>query len=352
MAEGMASAGHQVTVAGVGDVAGERHSQGVRVVTLARSRLRRGQGMVDRWHLYHWLRREVREGRTGIIETPEFEGLLPASFDPCPVVVRLHMSASVMAASMGQPAPASLRWYESRTLRQHRHWVGVSQFALRLTEKAFGLRPFRDWVIYPPVTLPATGPTVSPLSADYLLYAGTVAPLKGVYVLAEAARRVLAEFPDVHLVFAGRIRQDGSDIAGTIRELAGPRAADRIHFTGHVDRLTLAAYMRHARAFVFPSAVETFGLVTTEAMLAGTPAIVADCGPNPEFIQDGENGLLAPPNVPGALAEGILRLLRSPDLAARLARNGRRTVEREFSLERCLRRTEVLYQELLDGCAE
>jgi glycosyltransferase involved in cell wall biosynthesis len=348
----MVRAGHQVTVAGLGESDGEVHSQGVRVVTLARSRLRRGHGVVDRWRLYRWLRREVREGRTGIIETPEFEGLLPAPFSGCPVVVRLHQSARAIAASVGRAAPASLQWYEDRTLRQHRHWIGVSRFALRMTEQTFGSRPLRECVIYPPVTLEPVDPTVSPLPADYLLYAGTVAPYKGVCVLAESARRVLAEFPATHLVFAGRIPRDGGDIARTIRNLAGPGAAERIHFTGHLDRGTLAAYMRNARAFAFPSALETFGLVTAEAMLAGTPVVVADCGPNPEFIRQGENGLLVPPNSPAALADAIGLLLRCPEMAARLARNGQRTVEREFSIARCVRNTEAYYSDALDDATD
>jgi|ERR1017187_2613851 glycosyltransferase involved in cell wall biosynthesis len=343
MARAMADAGNDVTVAGIGNTSDERRSEGVRVITLARSHLHRGYGMVDRWRLYHWLRRDVPEQRTQMIETPEFEGFLAAPFSECPVVVRIHLSATAMAASAGRPAPASLRWYEHHLLRHHRNWIGVSRFALRLTEETFGLHPLRGRVIYLPVTLPESGPISPP--PDYLLFAGTVTPRKGVYVLAEAARRVLTESLQTHLVFAGRIPDHSA--VDTIRAIAGPDVAPRIHFTGPIERACLAAYMRRARAFVFPSTLETFGLVTAEAMLASTPVVVCDCGPNPEFIHSGENGLLVPPNKPGVLADTLLHLLRSPDLAAELAENGRRTVEREFSVDRCMLRSQEFYREVL-----
>ena len=343
MARAMSDAGNDVTVAGIGNTSDERRFERVRVITLARSRLHRGHGLVDRWRLYHWLRRDVSEQGTQLIETPDFEGFLAAPFSKCPVVVRIHQSATAMAASAGRSAPASLRSYENRSLRHHRNWIAVSRFALRLTEETFSLRPLRGRVIYLPVTLPDSDPIAPP--ADYLLYAGTVTPRKGVYVLAEAARLVLTESPQTHLVFAGRIPEDST--ADSIRAIAGQNAAPRIHFTGQLNRACLTAYMRRARAFVFPSTLETFGLVTAEAMLASTPVVVCVCGPNPEFIRSGENGLLVPPNEPGVLADTLLHLLRSPELAARLAENGRRTVEREFSVDRCVLRSQEFYREIL-----
>jgi glycosyltransferase involved in cell wall biosynthesis len=206
--------------------------------------------------------------------------------------------------------------------------------------------PAHECVIYSPVTLPKSEPIVLPPSADYLLYAGTVVPQKGVCVLAEAARSVLAEFPSTHLVFAGRIPGDQAEIADTLRTLAGPEAASRLHFVGVLDRASLADHMRRARAFVFPSLLESFGLVTAEAMLAGAPVVACDCGPNPEFIRHGENGMLVPPNDPEALAVTLRLLLQNQELASRLAAEGRRTVEQSFSLERCVTESEAFYREL------
>lgn len=346
MACAMARAGHDVTVAGMGGTPGEIRSEGVRVVTLPRSRLVRGRGLADRIRLYRWLRADVERRGTQVVETPEFEGYLPLPLGRCAVAVRLHQSATAMAKLDRRHVPTSIHRYEGRLLREHGNWIGVSRFAVQITRDTFRLAPVHQRVIYSPVTLPSTEPTVLPPSADYLLYAGTVVPRKGVCVLAEAARHILAEFPSIHLVFAGPIPCGQPDLSARLRGIAGPQAAARLHFTGSLDRASLAAHMRRARAFLFPSTLETFGLVTAEAMLAGAPVVAANCGPNPEFIRDGENGLLVPPNDAPGLAAAASRLLRNPELAATLAGNGRRTVERDFSVDRCVRLSEEFYAEI------
>jgi glycosyltransferase involved in cell wall biosynthesis len=225
----------------------------------------------------------------------------------------------------------------------------VSAYALALTKKTFGVEPATERVVYSPVTLSESRPTVFPNSADYLLYAGTIVPQKGVCVLARAASRVLAEFPSLHLVFAGRIPSEQAGIQQQLRELAGPQAAERLHFTGVLDRGSLAAFMRRARAFVFPSSLETFGLVTAEAMLAGAPVVACNCGPGPEFIRHGESGLLVPPHDPNALAGALVRLLHDPAMASRIAAEGRRTVEQNFTVERCVRDSGDVYRQVRDA---
>ncbi|MBI4161977.1 MAG: glycosyltransferase, partial [Acidobacteria bacterium] len=65
-------------------------------------------------------------------------------------------------------------------------------------------------------------------------------------------------------------------------------------------------------------------------MALGIPAIASPVGMNREVIRDGENGFL--PREPRAWVEVLDRLLSNPPLRARVGIEGRRTVEREFSL--------------------
>ena len=57
---------------------------------------------------------------------------------------------------------------------------------------------------------------------------------------------------------------------------------------------------------------------------------VEAAGGVPELITDGVDGLLVPPRDPAALAGGIERLARDPELRARLGRAGREKILREF----------------------
>src|SRR3546814_9209528 len=57
---------------------------------------------------------------------------------------------------------------------------------------------------------------------------------------------------------------------------------------------------------------EPFGRTLIEAMLLETPVIAANSGGNPEAIEDGENGLIVPPDDPESFADAALALIDDP----------------------------------------
>ncbi len=67
------------------------------------------------------------------------------------------------------------------------------------------------------------------------------------------------------------------------------------------------------------------------------------------MIQDGVSGLLVPPEDSGALARALLKVLRDPDLARRLATGGQEHVRRNFSFDRMIEEVDNLYTELLES---
>ena len=79
---------------------------------------------------------------------------------------------------------------------------------------------------------------------------------------------------------------------------------------------------------------EPFGLTHLEAMASGTPVVSTTVGGQAEFLRDGENALTVAPGNPRALAEALGRLIRDDELRQRIAQEGRRTVETEFTLSR------------------
>jgi colanic acid/amylovoran biosynthesis glycosyltransferase len=85
--------------------------------------------------------------------------------------------------------------------------------------------------------------------------------------------------------------------------------------------------------------------VLLEAMAAGVPVVSTRISAIPELVRDGENGLLVPPGDDEALAGALARLLRDPELAARLGEAGRQTVERDFDVRRNAERLYALLSE-------
>ncbi len=101
-----------------------------------------------------------------------------------------------------------------------------------------------------------------------------------------------------------------------------------------------------ASCLVTPSYVESFSMVTIEAMARKTPVIATASGGPQEVIVDGINGLLVPPGDEIALADAMERLINNPDLAQKMTGAAYQDVLTRFSpqparekFEECLEQT-------------
>jgi glycosyltransferase involved in cell wall biosynthesis len=91
--------------------------------------------------------------------------------------------------------------------------------------------------------------------------------------------------------------------------------------------------------------------VLLEAMAAGRPIVASRVATIPEVVVDGETGLLVPAGDPLALAEALAQLADQPALATRFGEAGRERLRRQFSIEKMVGDTELLYRELVDDRA-
>lgn len=148
-----------------------------------------------------------------------------------------------------------------------------------------------------------------------LLFAGVLAPVKGIEVLLDAFARVVDRHPQARVTIAGR--PESARYLRHLKQRAGELGlADRVVFEGEVPAPQLAHLMGRARGLVLPSYSEGLSRVLIEGMLRGTPAISSRVGGIPEIIHDGENGYLVPPGDAQRLAEAIAKLFADPDIEA------------------------------------
>jgi glycosyltransferase involved in cell wall biosynthesis len=110
----------------------------------------------------------------------------------------------------------------------------------------------------------------------------------------------------------------------------------------------VADWLNAADLFVLPSRSEGVSNALLEAMACALPALATAVGGSPEVIEDGVNGVLLPPEDPGALTDGLLHLARDPGLARTLGAAARQTIEARFSMEAVVQRYEELYLRLTD----
>ncbi|MGH3034596.1 MAG: glycosyltransferase [Gaiellaceae bacterium] len=131
---------------------------------------------------------------------------------------------------------------------------------------------------------------------------------------------------------------DGPLLAELRSAAAGVGLADA--FPGALPHEEVRTLYRRGAVFCLPCVVASTGdrdgLPTSvlEAMALGVPVVTTGVNGLPDAVIDGETGLVVPEHDPPALADALERLLTSPELAQRLAEQGRRHVERAFSLER------------------
>ena len=176
-------------------------------------------------------------------------------------------------------------------------------------------------------TVSANASEKSELSEKFrFLFAGRIAPEKGLDVLVEAFRRVEFARPGAAaLTVCGT--GDSRTVMPIVRTTRAPELDGKVTWAGHLD--DISAVIARADAGVVPSrAPEAFGLAALEFMAAGIPVIASEIGALPEVI--GPDGILVPPEDPAALADAMLRLIDSPELCARLGEAGKRRAAENF----------------------
>lgn len=342
-ARALAGAGHEVSVIGIAPTGSTREDSGVEVVRLRQSSIRGVAGVLNRRRVSRWL--EARD--FDMVECPEFQGMLPYGLGRCPVVIRLHLSATTIARRAGVRESVAVRWAERRTLQRTRNWIGVSQYARDLTIECFGIAPERTQIIRYPIapSRRASAPSASP---PVVLFAGRVSERKGALRLARAAVRFLRDVPEARLVYVGDEEVvSGEPIRALISRTIGPERMSRVEFMGRLAPDALRELMGRSSVFAFPSSLETFGLVVAEAMAEGRAVVVPDTSPFTEFVADGVTGRRVPLEDEGLWGATIAELLRNGPAADEMGVRARRHIEREFSIERCVSASLDFYREVI-----
>lgn len=168
-----------------------------------------------------------------------------------------------------------------------------------------------DEVIYPGVDDDRFHPDADPaFSSDVpaILFVGRFVRSKGVFDLLSAVERL--ERPvRVHLVGTGQ-----TDAVREARRTKG--LEDAVTVEGELPHVELPRYYAAAEVFCLPTHAESFGMANLEAMACGTPVVTSDLPGVREYVENGENGLLATAGDPIDIADKLRLLLESPERRA------------------------------------
>jgi len=303
---------------------------------------RRGHGLMDRH-----ARSVFFQGRYDLYHEPNF---IPLRAE-LPTVATLH-DLSVLLHPEWHPANR-VAWYERYfpdAQKQCMHFLTVSEFTRQEVIRHLHLPPERVTRVYNGVR-----PDLAPLPADrvarvlrrlglpahYLLCVGTIEPRKNIPLLLRAycalPQALRERWP---LVLAGAWGWNTTAVAEFFHTEARHRGV--IHL-GYVADRHLAALYNGARALVYPSLYEGFGLPPLEMMACGG-AVLASTADAVAETAGGQAHLIHPGDLDG-WRDGMRRVLTDDDWWQGL-REGAVAAARPYTWERCAAETLRVYRTL------
>lgn len=184
-----------------------------------------------------------------------------------------------------------------------------------------------------------------------LVFAGRLAPVKGIHTLLRALPELLEQVPALRLLVLGvgfPGTSESRDVHDRVRELGLGR---HVHvYDAYLPASEVFVHFEAADVCVLPSTYEPFGLVSVEAMALGRPVVL---GPGfGDLIALGDDGPVVhrtTTDSPQELAKVLGGVLADPGAAARLAARGRAHVERHLTWARSTGRLLTAYDRVAGG---
>ncbi len=297
--------------------------------------------------------------------------LMRGKFDYCCLSVSVNRNAFLkewllirIARTFGVPsvlyahANGFLDFYSGSTPRMRRRIDDTVSKAAGAIVMGESLRVnFEHWLPAERIFVVGSGIEPSELpkrsvSADHpftVLFLGNLIREKGVFVLLDAAPKILAAHPHVRFVFAGDWKIE-SDRLDAERQIQGAGIQEHVSFAGVVWGQRKAQLLADADIFAYPTyyPLEAHPLVVVEALEAGLPVVTTRWAAIPEIIEDGVNGLLVKTHDAHDLAEKIAQVIRDPALRERISRANRRRFEDFYTHEHYGNRMVDVFETLAD----
>ena len=171
----------------------------------------------------------------------------------------------------------------------------------------------------------------APFTVGYL---ARICPEKGLHLLVEAFRRLTEEVGSKHvrLKVAGYLgRRDRAYFEKIVDQVDAWGLTDAFDHRGEVDRTQKIDFLNSLHVLSVPTPYkDPKGLFVLEALANGVPVVQPRHGAFPELIKETGGGILVTPDDPGAIAEGMLRLMKDAGYREALGRKGKEAVHRAF----------------------
>ncbi len=268
--------------------------------------------------------------------------LLAGLADP----IRAHTGARVMALLQDEdtwvdamPPPYREQVWQLLTVRACGldRLIAVSRFYAETMAARLHVAPSRVDVVRPGLSLDGYEPAHPP-PQPVLGYMARMSEGMGLGTLADAFLHLKScvGMESLRLKVAGGCTSDDIAFLDTLRRrLRKAGVLTDVEFLPNLGRPDRQAFLRGLSVLSVPVATgEAFGLFLIEAMACGVPVVQPRAGAFTELLDMTGGGVLYEPNDAATLAATLGTLLRDPNRAVALGRNGRRAVQEHFTAAR------------------
>lgn len=303
------------------------------------------------YELSRWLQQKrfadgLKNFKADVYHEPNF---LAFDFDG-PTVVTVH-DLSWIRYPQAHPAERvrAMNKYFKPSLERASKIITVSYFVKRELIDWFGVEESKIHPIHlaaEPLFSPSTPQETSDflqrfglVHGQYWISVGTLEPRKNLsYVIDAFLKLPAADRKRCPLVVVGML---GWGYQSLLLKLDSLIQSGEVIYTGYLPRMEQAALMSGAKALLYPSLYEGFGLPLVEAMQCGVPVVAANASCLPEVL--GGVGVLVDPHDASHLANAMQELLDDPRTCERLGALAL-VRSREFSWQRCAEQTLAVYR--------
>lgn len=168
-------------------------------------------------------------------------------------------------------------------------------------------------------------------------------PRKGLQVLIDSLAIVARFIPDVKYLIAGP-----GDSEEFLKQL-NPQLQSRIEFLGRLSDQQKESFLKSVDVYVAPNTGgESFGIILTEALSAGTAVVASDIPAFKAVLENGEVGVLFKNQDSADLAKVIVGLLRDDKRRKKLAHNGKLSAQK-YDWQVVAEKIESVYEMAIAG---
>lgn len=334
--------GHKVSVIGINNYTNEEEITVIEGVTVHRLKSIKIKGLTWMFNsktINNCIKKIHTKTPIDIIETPELGLAFLKKVAGIKYIIRLHGGHHFFSEAEKRKINWRKGFQEKRSFKKADAFIAVSKYVKVHTAKYLSYNRKKIQVIKYPIDLEVFHPRPEVnVSLNTILFAGTICEKKGIRQLILAMKKVLELFPEMTLEIYGRdwYFKDGSSYIEFLKKKVIPTLGDKaknIIFKGSISINELAKNYASARLCVFPSLMETQGLVAPEAMAMEKLVIFSNCGPGPETISHKETGLLCNPYDIDNISENIIWGLNNIDKSKLIAQKGRKFVLSNYNIE-------------------